>query len=98
MSRLQGNILRTLAVLVIYVSVVYVLFWTESDKDGSNIKSFTDALWYSIITLTTIGYGDRFPVSDIGRIISLVFVLGSVGVLGFVISQISSKIYKIMED
>jgi voltage-gated potassium channel len=98
MSRLQRNILRTLAVLVIYVSVVYVLFWTESDKDGSNIKSFTDALWYSIITLTTIGYGDRFPVSDIGRIISLVFVLGSVGVLGFVISQISSKIYKIMED
>jgi voltage-gated potassium channel len=70
----------------------------EKGKEGSNINSFTDALWYSIITLTTIGYGDKFPVTGLGKILALIFVLGSVGVLGFVISQISNKIMKIMED
>jgi voltage-gated potassium channel len=64
----------------------------------ANIEGFGDAAWYSIITLTTIGYGDRFPVSTVGRSIALIFVLGSVGILGFVISQISSKIYKMIDD
>jgi voltage-gated potassium channel len=75
-----------------------MIFLLESGNKDSNIKSFGDALWYSIITLTTIGYGDRFPVTVAGRVFALVFVLGSVGILGFVISQISSKIYKMIED
>ena len=84
--------------LALYLVVVSVIFLIESRNPDSNIKTFWDALWYSIITLTTIGYGDKFPVTGIGRIISLVFVLGSVGILGFIISQISNKIMKIMED
>jgi voltage-gated potassium channel len=70
----------------------------EENIPKANIEGFGDAAWYSIITLTTIGYGDRFPVSNVGRSIALIFVLGSVGILGFVISQISSKIYKMIED
>jgi voltage-gated potassium channel Kch len=33
-----------------------------------NIKSFTDALWWSVVTLTTVGYGDIFPVTPEGRL------------------------------
>jgi voltage-gated potassium channel len=85
-------------VLSVYILLVFVLFLIESGNKDSNIKSFSDALWYSVITLTTIGYGDRFPVSGLGRIISLVFVLGSVGVLGYLISEMSNKFYEYMED
>lgn len=98
MSRRNKNILLITIGVNIYLLVVWVLYWIESSNADSNIKSFSDALWYSIITLTTIGYGDYFPKSPEGKLIALVFVLGSIGILGFVISQISNKIFKIMED
>jgi voltage-gated potassium channel len=87
-----------IGVILLYLGLVYILYAVESGNKDSNIKSYTDALWYSVITLTTIGYGDRFPVSGLGRIISLVFVLGSVGVLGYLISEISNKIFEFMEN
>lgn len=98
MNRSVRNTLYFLLAIGIYLIVVGFLYAVEVQDKNSNIQSFGDALWYSVITLTTIGYGDRFPVSDVGRLISLFFVLGSVGILGFVISQISSKIYAFMEN
>jgi voltage-gated potassium channel len=92
------TILYIIIALVIYFFAVTVVYLVESNKSDSNIKSFSDAVWYSIITLTTIGYGDKFPVTGLGKIVALIFVFGSVGILGFVISQISNKIIKIMED
>jgi len=98
MTKRTRNLLIILAAVVIYVLIAYILFLVEGRAKEPNIKSFGDSLWYSIITLTTIGYGDRFPITILGRIISLFFVLGSIGILGYVISQISLKINKFMED
>lgn len=98
MTRRTKNTLYILGGFFIYILIVWILFLIESAYPESNIKSFSDALWYSIITLTTIGYGDYFPKSNEGKLIALFFVLGSIGILGFVISQISNKIFKIMED
>ena len=84
--------------LIIYLSIVLIIFIIEQSNPDSNIKSFSDALWYSIVTRTTIGYGDKYPVTGLGKIFALFFVLGSVGILGFVISQISNKIMKAMEE
>jgi voltage-gated potassium channel len=92
------RIIVIISILIFYVLWVYVLYLVEINAENSNIKSFKDALWYSIITLTTIGYGDRFPVSDFGRIISMIFVFGSIGVLGYIISEISNKIFAFMEE
>jgi len=98
MSRRYKIFLFSTIGLTIYVFLVWILYWIESSNTDSNIKSFSDALWYSIITLTTIGYGDYFPKSPEGKLVALFFVLGSIGILGYVISQISNKIYKLMED
>lgn len=98
MSRKTKNSLLLLLAIGVYLLIVLGIYQIEVRDANSNIKSFEDALWYSVITLTTIGYGDRFPVTGMGRILALVFVLGSIGILGFIISQISSKIYKYMEE
>lgn len=81
----------------IYVIAVYVISQVEKGADEANIKSFTDALWYAIVTLTTVGYGDFFPVTPLGKIIGLTLIIGSIGILGFLIGEITSRISQYME-
>ena len=85
------------SILFVYVGLSLVLFYLEKDNEGSNIHSFSDALWYGLVTLTTVGYGDFFPVSGPGRIIGIFFILGSLGILGYLIGEISNYIGAYME-
>lgn len=59
-----------------------VILHLEKDIPGSNIKTPSDALWWSIVTVTTVGYGDRYPVSDFGRIVAAVLMTGGVALFG----------------
>lgn len=91
---------RTIIVLLaigLYVLLVYVLVAVERGVNGSQIDSLSDAIWYSIVTLTTVGYGDTYPVTPVGRAIGYIFVLGSLGVLGLLISRITDVLVNIRE-
>lgn len=55
----------------------------------ANIQDTTDAIWYAIVTLTTVGYGDYYPVSKPGYVIGIIFVLSSLGVLGVLIGKVT---------
>ena len=81
----------------IYVLLLFGLAAAEQGASGAKIDSFPDALWYSIVTLTTVGYGDTYPVTPIGRAIGYTFVLGSLGVLGLLISRITEVFVNIRE-
>jgi voltage-gated potassium channel len=91
------KILFVLLVLIAYGFITFLLFYTENGKEGSNINSMGDAFWYSIVTLTTVGYGDFYPVSLAGRMVALVFIIGSVGVIGYFISQITAQVTSFLE-
>ena len=69
----------------------------ERGANGSKIDSLSDALWYSIVTLTTVGYGDVYPVTSVGRAIGYTFVMGSLGVLGLLISRITEAFVNMRE-
>ena len=79
--------LRTLTLLgsIVYILLLFLLTFVEGKSDSASIQGFADALWYSIVTLSTVGYGDLYPVTVAGRIIGVCFVLMSVGVLSFII-------------
>ncbi|CAL2075614.1 Voltage-gated potassium channel [Tenacibaculum sp. 190524A02b] len=79
-------------IIAIYNVLVYSLFHIESNHADTNIHNLPDAYWYSIVTLTTVGYGDFFPVTFWGRFIGILFVLGSLGVLGYIVTELSLKI------
>ena len=70
-----------LLILFAYAALILLLTFAEQNAPGASIHSVGDALWYSLVTLTTVGYGDLFPVSPLGRAIGLLFVLLSAGLL-----------------
>jgi voltage-gated potassium channel len=53
----------------------------EVHADG-NIKTADDAVWWALVTITTVGYGDRFPVTTEGRVIAVVLMFAGVGLFG----------------
>ena len=79
MSILGINISRrTFYVLIgiaFYLILLVVLTSVERNSQVSNIDSFQDSLWYSIVTLTTVGYGDIAPLTPIGQAISALIML-----------------------
>ena len=70
-----------LIALAVYLALLALLLAAESGSPESGIRSFGDALWYSLITMTTVGYGDLAPVTPMGRFLGILFALASVGIL-----------------
>jgi voltage-gated potassium channel len=83
---------------LIYLALLIVLVLSERNVEGASINNMFDALWYSLVTLSTVGYGDYYPVTTIGKTIGLVFVFSSLGVLGYLISQLTFKLNQYMEN
>lgn len=77
--------------------LISLLVVFESAYEDSPIRSFGDAIWYSLVTLTTVGYGDMYPITSGGRVIGAVLLLGSLGVLGVLIYKVSERINQLRE-
>ncbi len=78
-NRLEGGAvsLALMAFLLVAFSSVSVL--VVEREPLSNIRSAEDAIWWSVATITTVGYGDRYPVTTEGRIIGIVLMVCGVG-------------------
>ena len=95
MNNRKRNVKIAIAVLAAYAAVIVLLLAAESKAEGSSIHSIGDAIWYSIITLTTVGYGDLAPVTAAGRVLGVILSLCSLGVItaliGILLSFISGQ-------
>lgn len=89
-NRAQGAFTTVviLAVLLLIFSSISILQF--EDDPSSNIRTAEDALWWSYVTITTVGYGDKFPVTTEGRIIGMVLMTAGVGLFGTFTGFISS--------
>ena len=72
--------------LAVYLVLLLLLVAAEAGSPNASIRSFGDALWFSLITMTTVGYGDLSPVTTAGRVLGIVFALCSIGILTALIS------------
>jgi len=64
--------------LILYTAALSI-YEAERYADGSNIQSFGDAVWWSIASVTTVGYGDKFPVTADGRVIATFLMVIGIG-------------------
>ena len=62
---------------------------SERDEDYSGLDDFADSFWYSIVTLSTVGYGDRYPVTTQGKIASFFLIVFTFTFLGAMIGSIT---------
>jgi voltage-gated potassium channel Kch len=82
-ERAQGAmyVVLLLVVLVLEFASIGVLH-AERDVEGATIESASDALWWGYVTITTVGYGDEFPVTNEGRIVGVLLLTIGVGLFG----------------
>lgn len=78
-------------ILLIYVASLAALD-KERYQPGATINSFGKALWWSISTVTTVGYGDVYPVTNTGRVIAVMLMIGGIGLVGVVTASLASWI------
>ena len=86
---------------VVYAAVfVYVIalatLQAERGAEGATITTFGDAVWWSLVTITTVGYGDTYPVTDAGRFLAVLLMGGGLVIVGttsaIVVSYIGERV------
>jgi voltage-gated potassium channel len=77
------------AFTVLVVASVFIL-QAESHSPDANITTGGDALWWGVVTITTVGYGDKYPVTGLGRIIATFVMFAGVGIIGSLASILAS--------
>ena len=60
----------------------FAILKAEQTNPDANIKTASDAVWYTIVTISTVGYGDRYPTTNPGRIIGSIIIIIGVGIFG----------------
>jgi voltage-gated potassium channel len=75
--------------LVLFIASLAILD-VERGRPGANIETFGDALWWSASTVTTVGYGDQFPVTAIGRLVAITLMICGIALIGIVTATFAS--------
>ena len=82
-----------IAAVVIVIGILSI-FYLESGQPGSQINHLLDAVWWTVATVTTVGYGDIVPVTDVGRIVSVFYMFFGITILGIAVSVLATRVYK----
>lgn len=91
-------VLRVLIGLLVYFVLITLLIHFEKHSDQSVLTDYTNAIWYSVVTLTTVGYGDVYPTTIFGRLIGYIFIFLSLGMYGILIGEITTTMSNIKEN
>jgi voltage-gated potassium channel len=77
------------SVFIAYVSAVQMTI-SESKVDGSNIKNIGDGLWWAITTVTTVGYGDRYPTTLEGKSLAVLLMVTGISLMGVITATVAA--------
>jgi voltage-gated potassium channel len=93
------TILKTNMEIVVLIGLVALIvifggigvYLAERGNPGANITRLGDALWWAVVTIATVGYGDYYPVTTLGRIIAVFVMLSGIGIFVLLVSSLSQR-------
>ena len=83
-------LITVLSAFVVLIASSVLVLQFESKSPDANITTGGDALWWAIVTITTVGYGDYFPVTALGRVTGVAVMVAGVGIIGALASILAS--------
>jgi voltage-gated potassium channel len=85
---IYGGIIISISLIIVTTSslVLYI------EKDVGNIKTAEDALWWTYVTITTVGYGDYYPVTNLGKLVASILIVSGIISFGAVLTYLNQKI------
>ena len=87
----------TTALFIAYISAVQITI-AERGAEGSNIKDFGDGIWWDFTTVTTVGYGDRFPITGEGRFLAVLLMIMGISLVGVITASVASWFVKMSNN
>jgi voltage-gated potassium channel len=88
----------TFLVILVLQFGSYLIIGVESPSSLANITTPFDAIWWVFVTITTVGYGDKFPVTSSGRIIGTLVIIIGVVLFSVLTGFIASKFYSPLHE
>jgi voltage-gated potassium channel len=89
----NNRILYTIFLSSTVVTIGALAFYmAESNVEGTKVTSISDAFWWAIVTVTTVGYGDIYPVTTGGKIIATFLMISGIAILGVLISTLGASL------
>lgn len=85
------------AVFIAYIAAIQITI-SERSVEGSNIKSFSDGLWWAVTTVTTVGYGDRYPTTIEGRLLAVLLMIAGISLVGVITASVAAWFVKLSQD
>ncbi len=87
----QSTLLFTLVIaLFLIFTISWIVLRAEQNAPGANIKTYHNAVWWAFVTITTVGYGDYFPVTTLGQSMAIILMFFGLGIIGVLSSFLAS--------
>ncbi|MDQ1326032.1 MAG: voltage-gated potassium channel [Campylobacterota bacterium] len=101
LSSKRFELLTLLFLLVFVVMTAGIALYVIEEQVNPYIESPFDAIYWALVTISTVGYGDIFPVTDVGRTISMVIIISGIAMISFatsvIVSAFSEKLVELKE-
>lgn len=90
----MNAVLNLLLIFTCVVIIGTVAIYAVESQTESEINTILDAVWWTVATITTVGYGDIVPLSELGRIIGIFYMFFGVTFIALSISIVGTRLYK----